>query len=241
LTENPIKAVKLAKTDTKKTIRTMTDAEETALLDCLDKRDSELRRKRDSYSLWCRARHMAELPDLKKVAFTDHLRPMILVLLHTGIRRGELFSLEWRDVDLDSAMLTVRGEIAKSGKTRNVPLNGVALETFKAWCKQTDEDGLVFVSPDTGGRFDNIQSGWEAICEKAKIKGLRIHDLRHTFATRCLAAGADIAVVKELLGHQDISTTAIYLHPSEENKAAAVARLAVAKNVVAFQGKTETA
>ena len=100
-------------------------------------------------------------------AYGDHLTPMVLVSMNTGIRQGELFNLRWADVDMTRAMLTVRGGGAKSGQTRHVPLNAEALGAFKTWRKQTDGDGLVFIGR-SGGRFDNVKKGWAAVLMAAR-------------------------------------------------------------------------
>jgi integrase len=235
LTENPLKSVKLVKTDAAAKIRTLTAEEETRLWAALDAREKDIRAARRSHNAWCRARRLPEWTDLETATFTDYLKPMLSLLLNTGMRRGEAFSLEWRDIDFAKRTLTVRGECAKSGKTRVIPLNSIASETLKAWREQSPEDNpLVFPSPVTGGRLDNINTAWQTLLKAAGIKALRLHDFRHSFASRCLEGGADINVVKELLGHVNIATTAIYLHSRAEAKIAAVARLVSPENVIQF-------
>lgn len=61
-----------------------------------------------------------ELVNLNKCAFTDHLKPMIIISLHTGMRRGEIFDLEWQNVDFSAESIAIVGETAKSGKTRYI-------------------------------------------------------------------------------------------------------------------------
>ena len=75
--------------------------------------------KREAANAWRRERGYAEWP----ADNPDHLTPIVLVALNTGLRQGEIFNLRWTDVDLVGAQLTVRGDGAKSGQTRHVPLN----------------------------------------------------------------------------------------------------------------------
>ena len=93
------------------------------------------------------------------------------------------------------------------------------------WLEQTGHTGLVFPSPKTGGRMDNIDSAWKDVCSRADIRKIRLHDLRHTFATKLVRAGVDLVTIQELMGHEDIGTTAKYFHTSDERKAKAVSLL----------------
>jgi len=223
LSQNPLASVKLARTDTQKEIRVLLPEEETRLFDALRAREARIRADLAAGRGWRHGRSNAPLADLG--IFVDHLRPLVTLLLQTGIRRGEAFGLEWADVDLDKAVLFVRGGKAKSGKTRRVPLNAAALDCLKQWRSQTEGDGLLFPSPVTGQRLANINEAWRRVLKAAGIVGLRIHDLRHTFATRALAAGADVETVRALLGHHSIAVTARYVHTDGDRMRQAVERL----------------
>lgn len=221
---NPLSRIKPQKVDSHGVIRYLADDEEERLRDALDYREERLRLERDSANAWRKIRGYTLLPDLRKLPFADYLKPMVILDLHTGLRRGELFNLKWEDVDLNHAMLTVKGAGAKSGQTRHIPLNAEALDTLSRWKTQSKDSELVF--PGKGGkRFNNVDSSWEKLMKDANITDFRFHDLRHTFASRLVMAGVDLNTVRELLGHSDIKMTLRYAHLAPEVKANAVARL----------------
>ena len=161
--------------------------------------------------------------------YADHLQPLVLLAMNTGLRRGELFNLRWSDIDLDRAQLTVQGAGAKSGKTRHIPLSRDALKMLIAW-KDQSNGGLVFPSPTTGGKLDNINRSWRALRSGAGLEDFNFHDLRHHFASRLVMASVDLNTVRELLGHADIKMTLRYAHLAPEHKAAAVAALDQPRN-----------
>ncbi|HSH28358.1 MAG TPA: tyrosine-type recombinase/integrase [Thiohalobacter sp.] len=223
---NPIAKVKPAKVDQKGVIRYLSTDEESRLREALAKREGQARIDRDSGNAWRKARGYALMPDLREVAYTDHLRPLILLALNTGLRRGELFNLRWHDVDLDRASLLVRGTGSKSAQSRHVPLNSEAVAVLRAWQETTQQAGRQLVFPGKDGkRLDNITTAWARITRQAKLADFRFHDLRHSFASRLVMAGVDLNVVRELLGHADIKMTLRYAHLAPEHKAQAVERL----------------
>ena len=151
----------------------------------------------------------------------------MLLSLHTGMRRGELFALTWQSVDLQASRITVHGATAKSGRTRHLPLNSEALAVLRGWHDQSANTiGLVFPGKN-GAAFNNVRRSWEGALKAAKITRFRWHDLRHTFASKLVMAGVDLNTVRELLGHSDYAMTQRYAHLAPEHKAAAVAKLVV--------------
>jgi integrase len=230
---SPLASVKPYRVDSKAIVRYLSADEEINLRAALAGRDEERRRERDSANAWRRARGYDELPTFG--TYTDHLTPIVLLAINTGLRRGELFRLNWRDVSLDRALLTVRGEGAKSGQTRHVPLNSEAIEVLRTWAASRATTALrittgraVLVYPAADGddvALEDIKKGWARLLRAAKIEAFRFHDLRHHFASRLVQAGVDLNTVRELLGHADIKMVLRYAHLAPETKAAAVAKL----------------
>jgi len=230
LDANPLSAVKRRKEDRSLTPRYLEDDEKERLFAALAAREERIRTERDSANRWRRDRGYKEFPDLREYEYADHLLPMVTVSLNTGLRRGELFSLNWADVDLKRKRITVRGHKAKSGTTRHLPLNSDVYQCLQNWRQQDIGNGLVFPGKD-GGPFDNVNKSWRGILKDALIEGFRWHDMRHDFASRLVMAGVDLGSVRELLGHSDFKLTLRYAHLAPEHKAEAVERL-VQKTVI---------
>lgn len=222
LKSNPMASVKRSKVDSAAPIRYLLPDEDKRLRAALDARETKRRENREKFNEWRRERGYKLFPAFG--TFTDHLKPIVLVALNTGCRRGELFNLKWTDIDFVGRILTVVGATAKSGKTRHIPLNDEAFEVLQKWYEQRKKSELVFPSPD-GGRMDNISTSWKRLMKDAKIQNFRFHDCRHDFASKLVMAGVDLNTVRELLGHSDIKMTLRYAHLAPEKLAAAVAKL----------------
>lgn len=151
----------------------------------------------------------------------DFLEVIVLLALNTGMRKGELLSLEWSHVNFDNKILTVDFQNAKSGNTRHLPLNTQAFNTLKEWQQKTDEIGFVFKDKN-GLPLKDFPYLWGELLEKSQITNFRFHDLRHHFASKLVMASVDLNTVRELLGHSDLKMTLRYAHLAPEHKAAAV-------------------
>lgn len=232
LTRNPLSDVRLFKVSDEESERIRylnqnAPDEELRLLKAIDEREEEIRQARCSANLWREQRGYEKFPSLDAKVFIDHLKPMVLVSLHTGLRRGELFNLCWKDIQWNSVAptLTVRGSISKNRKSRSIPLNKTAETVLKSWkVQQAHLDGLIFPSQD-GKPFNTLKTCWSRVVKEAGLLDFRWHDLRHTFASRLVMGGVDLNAVRDLLGLKDIQMTLRYAHLSPEVKAQAVAKL----------------
>ena len=135
----------------------------------------------------------------------------------TGLRQAEALELTWERVERARGVILL--EETKSGKRREVPLNGRADAVLLR--RQPQESGLVF-----GARsFDHFRSAWETAVDRAKLADFRFHDLRHTFASWAVQQGATLQEVKDLLGHSSLAMTLRYAHLAPERLRTAVSRL----------------
>jgi integrase len=163
-----------------------------------------------------------EVMALVRAAESEQDAAIFLTAAFTGLRRGELLALRWRDVDFAGSIVRVRASYAqghlttpKSGKVRSVPMApDVATALAKVGQRElfTGDDDLVFLGK-AGSYVDGsaLRRRYGAALKRAGLRPLRFHDLRHTFGTRMIAK-ADIRRVQEWMGHANIETTMQYLH-----------------------------
>jgi len=163
-----------------------------------------------------------EVMALVRAAGSEQDAAIFLMAAFTGLRRGELLALRWRDVDFAGSTIRVRASYAaghlttpKSGKVRSVPMAPDASKALARLGQREHwigDDDLVFVG-ETGGYLDGsaLRRRYGVALERAGLRPLRFHDLRHTFGTRMIAK-ADIRRVQEWMGHADVQTTMRYLH-----------------------------
>jgi integrase len=144
------------------------------------------------------------------------LQRLIIAALETCCRRGELLSLQWRDVDLQRGKFRVRAENAKDSESRDIPilprLRSV-LDLIKNDPAGEPHKPEAYVFGDAvGGHIANPKKSWLKCCAEAGVKGLHFHDLRHEAASRLGEAGWPLHHVQAMLGHADAKTTSIYLN-----------------------------
>lgn len=227
LDRHPLAGLKPLKADKTGRVRFLTGEEEAALRKALADREQRLREARIRFNTWRITRGKEPLPD-REGDYLDHLRPLVLLALNTGLRRGELLGLRWGAVNFDAKLLTVVAETAKSGHTRRVPLNAEAFAVLSAWHGRRGKPGSdVLVFPASHGeRMTRIDTAWESLMKAAALKNFRLHDCRHHFASKLVQSGVDLYTVKELLGHSEIAMTERYAHLAPDNLRAAVERVA---------------
>ena len=151
----------------------------------------------------------------------SHLKPIIILAINTGMRRGEIFDLQWIYIDLKNRFIEVIR--AKNGDKRAIPINDTLLKTLHRLPRRVDSP---YVFPGkNGGRLTDIKTSFLTARKKAGLDDVTLHTCRHTFASHLVMAGVDLMTVKELLGHKSIKMTERYSHLSPNHKATAVKSL----------------
>ena len=145
----------------------------------------------------------------------------IRMLMLTGCRLSEIQKLRWEHVDLDAGELNLPD--TKTGG-RAVPLAPSAVRLL-ASLPRDDDNPWVIVGRKAGSHLTDLQHPWRRIRERAELPNVRIHDLRHSFASRALALGEGLPMIGKLLGHTQVQTTARYAHLARDTVKASAARI----------------
>ena len=144
------------------------------------------------------------------------------LLMLTGCRRNEILTLRWEDVDLEMGELRLRD--AKTG-ARSVALSPAARKVLAALPRLPGNPWVVTGSRP-GGRLANLNARWVVVRKRVGLEDVRIHDLRHSFASRALALGESLTMIGKLLGHRQVQTTARYAHLARESVKTSAAKVA---------------
>ncbi len=134
-------------------------------------------------------------------------RDFILLLLMTGARRGNVQSMRWEDVNLESALWRIPD--TKIGEPHTVALSPEAIAVLSKR-KESAKGDYVFPGPGKSKHLEEPKRAWVGVLERAGIKELRLHDLRRTHGSWMAASGASLLMIGKALGHKNESTTAIY-------------------------------
>jgi integrase len=160
---------------------------------------------------------LAETPDKQFVA-------AIMLLLLTGARRSEVLGMRWDGLTLteNKPEWIKPGSTTKQKTDHVVPLNEPARQLLASIERRGD---YVFPSDNRSGHLVEIKKAWAGLCQRAGITGLRLHDLRHSFASLLASGGASLPLIGALLGHASPVTTARYLHLFDNPQRVAVEKI----------------
>lgn len=133
---------------------------------------------------------------------------ILKLLIFTGARKGEIETLRWDEVDFDAGYLKLAD--SKTGQ-KAIPLNSGALQIL-AETPRFEASPFVFPAHRSDGYYEGTPKVWRIIRKMAGIEDVRLHDLRHSFASVAVAGGASLPIIGALLGHSDSATTQRYAH-----------------------------
>lgn len=154
------------------------------------------------------------LLDACKQSTSVYLYPVVVLALSTGMRKGELLTLTWDDIDFERNTILLQS--TKNGERRMLPLVGLSLELLKK-LNSSCQSKLVFPSPKNLSQPLDIRSAWENAVQKADIVNFKFHDLRHTAASYLAMNNASLLEIGTLLGHKTVQMTKRYSHLSNEH------------------------
>jgi integrase len=156
-----------------------------------------------------RGRFLAALDARHDTASTLAIRFLLL----TGARKGEVLKARWEQMDMVAEAWIKPSSHTKQRRLHRVPLSKGAMDVLMR-ARAISKGEVVFPGP-TGRCLNDIRKVFGAICEEAGIEGLRLHDLRHSFASALVSRGTSLPIIGGLLGHTQVSTTARYSHLSD--------------------------
>lgn len=157
---------------------------------------------------------MKNLGDACKKSGNKSLFSIIMLLALTGARKREILDARWEEIDFNRQTLLVPK--SKNGCSRKIFLNDGAVNVINSCKLETDISNYVFPNPKTGKPYGCIYHSWDVARKKANLPNLRIHDLRHSFASTLVNQGVSIYDVQHLLGHNSIKTTQRYAHLNDQ-------------------------
>ena len=161
---------------------------------------------------------MRALMDALKDDDNDQAAKAIELLLLTGARRSEITQARWEHVNLEQKTMLV--PLSKSGKPRTISLNNAAVDLISSLASRGESQWL-FPSPRTGKPCPALYYPWERVRKRAGLTDVRLHDLRHSYASNLVNGGVSLYVVQQLLGHTNPRTTQRYAHLEQDTLAKA--------------------
>jgi integrase len=153
--------------------------------------------------------------------YPEHV-PAFSISVHTGIRAGEQFRMQWKDIDLKRRILTIPK--TKNGSIRHIDLNETATAAVEWLYQRRTREPWVFLN-SRGEQLRSQRDWFDRVLKATQLPDYTWHCNRHTFASRLVMKGVDLRTVGELLGHRTFQMTMRYAHLAADHKRSAVARL----------------
>jgi integrase len=221
-TDNPVRGIK--RYPDRKAERFLSSAELRALGDVLSAAEQSWDAYKMKAAAWREGGKLGPKPVKPEAAEALTAIAAIRLLLFTGCRKSEILTLKWSDIDFERSCLRLSD--SKTG-SKAVPLGAPALVLLNE-LKRTQGNPYVLAGDRAGHHFVGLPKVWERIRKRAKLANVRLHDLRHSFASAGAAAGDSLLIIGKLLGHREAKTTARYAHLGDDPLKAAANRISSA-------------
>lgn len=164
---------------------------------------------------WLDAEEAQRLFSALATYYNQSVANAIRLLLLTGSRRNEVLHARWEQFDLEKGIWTKPAHTTKQRRMEHLPLSSQVIEMLKDM-KTAAESPFLFPGKVPGNPLQEIKKAWDTIRKKAKLPDVRLHDLRHTYASHLVSSGLSLSIVGKLLGHTQASTTQRYAHLADE-------------------------
>jgi integrase len=147
----------------------------------------------------------SDIDELIAGATNKLTRDLITFLIYTGCRKGEALNLKWDDVDMQNDVIAIKG--TKTKYDRYIPISGALKKVLEGIKRKS-----IYVFSYRGKKLSNFRESFKTACKRAGLNGLRVHDLRHVFASKMVMSGTSLYITGNLLGHRTPQMTMRYAH-----------------------------
>jgi integrase len=165
---------------------------------------------------WLKTDELRRLTDALGRSTNRRAGDAVRLLILTGARKGEVLKAEWSQIDFERGVWTKPSAHTKQKRTEHVPLSAAALALLSAMRELDPAGRYLFPGNKPGEPLKDIKLFWPKICRDAGLESVRIHDLRHTFASHLVSSGTSLEMVGRLLGHTQAATTMRYSHLADD-------------------------
>lgn len=162
------------------------------------------------------AEQLERLVDVLRTDANRNVCLIVMFLISTGARLNEALTATWKNINVDGGVWKVDAALSKSKRSRSIPLNDSALWVLEQ-LQSKGKSVYLFPSPVTGKPYTSITRPWYRLRKKAQVPQVRLHDLRHGFASLLVSAGRSLYEVQQILGHSDPKVTMRYAHLSAKS------------------------
>ncbi len=171
----------------------------------------------DKRERWLNADELTRLWSVLEEHTNRRAANAVKLMILTGSRRSEVLTASWEQFDLVRGVWTKPSHHTKQKRTEHVPLSGPALALLAAMRAEAEPDPTyLFPGDESDKPLSDIKHFWKRVCREAGLEKVRLHDLRHTYASRLVSEGVSLHIVGRLLGHTQPQTTARYAHLDDE-------------------------